>query len=89
MTTPPIDSRARLMAASLTALAAALLAPAAALAQDAAPTTEAEAPAIDAAVDDADESEGQAIVVTGTRLSASGFTAPTPVTVLGTVDIER
>lgn len=33
--------------------------------------------------------EGDAIVVTGSRLARSGFTAPTPVTVLGSEQLER
>ena len=71
------SNRARRMtAASLLALAACAAVPAAALAQDAAP-----APAQDAAVEE--------VVVTGTRLAATGFTAPTPVTVIGQQDLQR
>jgi len=82
-----VQTRAARNAVSLAALTAALLMPAAAFAQDAAAPAEASDAA--APAEDATVAEGEAIVVTGSRLSASGFTAPTPVTVLGTVDIER
>ncbi len=39
--------------------------------------------------DSAAESESEAIVVTGSRIARSGFTAPTPVTVLGEEQIAR
>jgi outer membrane receptor protein involved in Fe transport len=67
---------------SLASLAAALLLPMPALAQDAAEApapTSADAPA--AAAEPPVEAE--TIVVTGSRIARSGFSAPTPVTVLG------
>ncbi len=64
-------------AVSRVAIAMALVFPAAAHAQ----------PATTAAVQQADDDA--AIVVTGSRISASGYTAPTPVTVVGEEIIQR
>jgi iron complex outermembrane receptor protein len=64
---------------SVLSLAAALLSPSAASAQDAAPADE--------EADEAGE-EGQTIVVTGSRI-ASGFDAPTPVTIIGAERLEE
>jgi outer membrane receptor protein involved in Fe transport len=71
------------LGASLVALAAALLS-AGAAAQEAGP--EAEASQTGGA---AEASSGERIVVTGSRIVRSGFTAPTPLTVIGEEQIAR
>lgn len=75
---------------SALALAASMCFAAPAFAQDAAPEAQ---PADDAAVQtaapDQEGQEGNNVVVTGSRLGRSGFTTPTPVTVVGEAQIER
>jgi iron complex outermembrane recepter protein len=68
---------------SLAALAATVLVGVPALAQDAAADDEAGDVPVSA------EDSGEAIVVTGSRIARSGFTAPTPVTVVGEEQIAR
>jgi iron complex outermembrane receptor protein len=68
------------LGASALSLSMALLTPSAALAQDAQPAEE------DAR--QADEGEGETIVVTGSRI-ATGFNAPTPVQVVGAERLEQ
>src|SRR5882757_10497066 len=71
---------------SLAALTAALCVSTAAFAQDA----PAQAPAPVANGNPvASDQDAEAIIVTGSRIAATGFTAPTPVTVIGEQDIER
>lgn len=74
--------------------ALAALAPLAAMAQTATPSAQDSAAETAASTDEAsDRSDGSEasseIVVTGTRLGVSGFTAPTPVTVIGSERIEQ
>jgi iron complex outermembrane receptor protein len=73
-------------AVSLAALAIASLAAASASAQDdpAAPPGDLEAPA-----EAGDETEGETIIVTGSRLARTTFDTPNPVTVLGGEDFAR
>lgn len=89
--------RARLCAGTATfAFALALFAPSAhaqqaapvvmASADAAAPAAAVDEPAVDEAVDDA-ASEGDPIVVTGTRIVRDGYDAPTPVSVISTKEI--
>lgn len=76
----------RLLSLGTTALGALLSAQAMAQTAPAADPAAQEAPATAEA---GEESDAPAIVVTGTRLGVSGFTAPTPVTTLGSDLIER
>ncbi|TKD49882.1 TonB-dependent receptor [Sphingomonas baiyangensis] len=79
---------ARRACASSLAIALALGAPGIALAQEAAPEPPPSAePAQDAA--DSDGDAGGEIVVTGSRIARAGFSAPTPVTVLGADRLEN
>lgn len=54
-------------------------------------TEQTEAPSVpsDAGVATASQTEGQQIIVTGSRIARSGFTTPTPVTMLDDEQIER
>ncbi len=93
----PLSSRrAALLGTSLAAILVATLAlPAAA--QDVGPPADqsTEAPAAPGtslqsnAADQADSGGGSDIVVTGSRITSSGFTAPTPTTVIGAEQIEN
>lgn len=89
----------RLCAASYIVLALALLAPSAAQAQaierddDPAPAEQPKAAGAipeptEAGGSEAGGNEGADIVVTGSRISRSGFTAPTPVTTIGAEEIQ-
>src|SRR5687768_7924114 len=73
--------------ASFAALAATLLLGSPALAQDAG--VEDETVVDDGAPVSAEDTVGEEIVVTGSRIARSGFTAPTPVTVVGQEQIAR
>lgn len=75
----PNPVRTPILGASLLALATALVTPSAAFAQDQAASVD--SGNAEAAVED--------IVVTGSRIAASGFAAPTPVTVVGQQDLQR
>jgi outer membrane receptor protein involved in Fe transport len=66
--------------ASLVALASAFLMPVAALAQEPAARINAAAPS---------DADAETIVVTGSRIARTGFSTPTPVTVVGQEDIQR
>ena len=46
-------------------------------------------PAVSLAQEPAAEGAVEEVVITGTRLTASGFTTPTPVTVVGAADLQR
>lgn len=74
-------------ATSIAALTVALATAPAAAQTAPAPATQ-DAPAVPTQDDTADKPEGQ-IIVTGTRILSSGFTAPTPTTMIGSDDIER
>jgi len=83
---PATNNRSAYRACSAAALAAALCHAGAAQAQDraqtqSAATTQSEAVPADTAVPDQQDG-GQEIVVTGSRIGRSGFTAPSPVTVV-------
>src|SRR5690554_3601201 len=84
--TKPTEEAARLISirrgTSAAALAASLALATPAAAQEAAPGAEQSAIEEEVAAD-------QPIVVTGSRIARSGFTAPTPVTVLGEAQIAR
>lgn len=84
-TTGGRDSFLRL-GASLAAVAGALCVAPPATAQEQTPE---EAAASVPAEQSADTATGESIVVTGSRIARSGFTAPTPVTVLGQDQIAR
>lgn len=73
-----MTGRARLSIAVSLAGLAALLASQPVFAQETGDTPAAPAPAASA-----DSAEGEPIIVTGSRVERSGFTAPTPVTVIG------
>ena len=74
--------------ASIVAIGVALFGAVPALAQDQADDVE-EPVSAEVGADAAGSTEGEAIVVTGSRIARSGFTAPTPVTVVGEEQIAR
>jgi len=72
---------------SLAVIAAALATPA--VAQQAAPAAAGDLPAVQRPAPSRETSPVEDIVVTGSRLANSGFSAPTPVTVVGAAEIAR